>query len=65
MKIHQLLSGISLPVSNEEQTFIESHRGDIKITSLNERDTIIAQTLVRKGIYEISSNNLTLIKKIK
>lgn len=65
MKIHQLLSGLSLTVTNEENRFIESHRGLIKITSLDDRAQWIAQNLVRKGVYDMGKDNVTLIKKTK
>jgi hypothetical protein len=65
MKIHQLLSGINLPVTNEEHRFIEHHDGGgIKISSLNDHDNWIAQSLVRKGVYTISKDNNTLVKNI-
>jgi len=64
MKIHQLLSGISLPVTNEEQRFIEHHDNGIKISSLDEHDHWLAQSLVRKGVYTISKDNNTLVKNI-
>lgn len=51
MKIHQLIGGISIPVTNEEESFINRHNS-VKITSLDERDSWLAQTLVRKGIYD-------------
>ena len=63
MKIHQLLSGIRTHVNNEEQHFIEHHEGNIKISSLDEHDEWIAQSLVRKGIYKISKDNNNLIVK--
>jgi hypothetical protein len=64
MKIHQLLSGVRTHVSNEEQHFIEHHQGNIKISSLDEHDEWLAQSLVRKGIYKISKDNNTLIPNL-
>jgi hypothetical protein len=64
MKIHQLLSGIDISISNEEHRFIESHDRSVKITSLDEHDQWLAQSLVRKGIYSISKDNVTLTKNI-
>jgi hypothetical protein len=64
MKITQLLSGIGIAVTNQEQQFIENHTNNISITSLGERDQWLAQNLVRKGIYSISNDSRTLIKKI-
>ena len=64
MKIHQLLSGIHTHVNNEENRFIESHKGNIKLSSLDEHDQWLAQSLVRKGLYSISKDSNTLIPKI-
>lgn len=64
MKIRQLLSGVTIAVTNEENRFIQQHNTDIKITSLDEYDQWLAQNLVRKGVYEISNDNRTLIKII-
>lgn len=64
MKITQLLSGIGIAVTNQEQQFIENHKNNISITSLSEHDQWLAQNLVRKGIYSISNDSRTLIKKI-
>jgi hypothetical protein len=61
MKIHQLLNGFDTHVNNEEQQFIEQHHHAVKISSLNERDSWIAQSLVRKGVYIISKDSNTLI----
>jgi hypothetical protein len=64
MKIHQLLSKIHISVTNEEATFINRHNDQIKLTSLDDHDQWIAQGLVRKGIYEISKDNNTLIRNL-
>lgn len=62
MKINQLLSGLSIALSNKEQQFIDTYN-NVNVNSLSENDLWIAQNLVRKGVYNISNNN-TLIKKI-
>ena len=61
MKIYQLLE---LPVilNNEEQQFLESHSDNLSIDSLYEREYIVAQNLVRKGVYSISKDSKHLIK---
>jgi len=64
MKIHQLLSGVSIPLTNEENKFVETHQNRVSLTSLDEHHQYIAQSLVRKGIYTISKDNNTLIKNI-
>ena len=64
MKIHQLLSGVHIPMTNEEQRFIDRHDTDVKMTSLDEHDSWIAQNLVRKGAYSVSNDSSTLTRTI-
>jgi len=64
MKIGQLLSGIHIFLTNEEKSFVKKHEDGISITSLDEHDQWLAQTLVRKGVYSISKDNVTLTKNI-
>lgn len=64
MKIHQLLSGLEIAVTNEEQHFMDRHRQYVKLTSLDEHDQWLAQNLVRRGVYGIASDNVTLVKNI-
>jgi hypothetical protein len=64
MKIVQLLSGINTAVTNEEQQFLNTHRDNIKLHSLDERDHWMAQNLVRKGLYSISKDSNTLVKNL-
>lgn len=64
MKIVQLISGLRIPLSNAEKQFVEAHQSKIKITGLSEQDLWTAQNLVRKGVYSISKDNITLIKEI-
>lgn len=61
MKITQLISGINLPLSNEENDFIKKHGKSVKLTVLDEHALWLAQNLVRKGVYSISKDNNTLI----
>ena len=63
MKIHQLIGGPSIILSNEEQSFIKQHNSEIPLRTLYDREEVIARTLVRKGVYEISKDNQTLIRK--
>jgi len=65
MKISQLLSGHHTMVTNEEQKFINRNRSSVKLTALDERDSWLAQNLVRKGLYNISKDNNTLIRAVK
>jgi len=64
MKIGQLLSGMHIVLTNEEQSFIRRHKNSVTITSLDEHDQWLAQNLVRKGLYSISKDNRTLIKQL-
>jgi hypothetical protein len=64
MKIGQLLSGMHIVLTNEEQSFINRHKDSVSITSLDEHDAWLAQNLVRKGLYSISKDNRTLIKQL-
>jgi len=64
MKIAQLLSGVSIVVTNEEQQFIDTHKNQVKITSLDNHDQWLAQNMVRKGLYSISNDNTTLLKSL-
>lgn len=63
MKIHQLLGGTSIPLTNEEDKFVTKYT-EVKITSLDEHDQWLAQGLVRKGVYQISKDNNTLIRNL-
>jgi len=64
MKIGQLLSGMHIILTNEEQSFMRKHKDSVSITSLDEHDQWLAQNLVRKGLYSISKDSKTLIKQL-
>lgn len=63
MKIVHLLD-MSMHLSNEEHQFVESNGDKFKISALTEKEKVMARNLVRKGVYEISKDSQTLIKKI-
>lgn len=63
MKIHQLLGAPSIILTNEENQFVNSHKDEIPIRSLYDRDEVVARNLVRKGVYEISNDNNLILKK--
>jgi hypothetical protein len=63
MRIHHLVQTPSIILTNEESKFVNSHPKEISISSLYHRDRIIAQTLVRKGVYEISNDSKKLMLK--
>lgn len=64
MKICQLLNGVHIALTNAEKEFVETHRSRVSLTSLNEHELWMAQNLVRKGVYSISNDSQTLIKKL-
>ena len=64
MKIAQLLSGIDIALTNEERKFVDKHKDQVSILSLDEHDQWLAQNLVRKGVYEISKDSRSIIKKL-
>jgi hypothetical protein len=64
MKIHQLLSGVNISLSNEETHFVESHEHDIRLTSLDDHDQWVAQNLVRKGVFSLSNDSSMLIRNL-
>ena len=64
MKIVQLLSGFNTAITNEEQQFIEKYPAHVKITSLEEHSSWVAQNLVRKGVYAISKDNNVIVKNL-
>ena len=65
MKIHQLLSKPSIILTNEEKEFIDNHSPEITINSLHDRDEVLARNLVRKGVYEISNDNRSILLRGK
>jgi hypothetical protein len=63
MKIAQLLDGVSIALTNEEIKFVRRFP-QATINTLDDRDKWIAQNLVRKGIYELSNDSRSIIKKL-
>jgi hypothetical protein len=63
MRIHQLLDSPPVIITNEESRFVQTFRDNVQITALKEREVVIAQNLVRKGVYKISNDNNTLVKQ--
>lgn len=64
MKIHQLLGGPTIPLTNEETQFVKKHHEQVRLTSLDDHNQWVAQGLVRKGVYQISKDNNTLINNL-
>jgi len=63
MKIHHLVGEPSIILTNEENQFVDSHKEEIPIRTLYDREEVIARNLVRKGVYEISNDSHNLILK--
>lgn len=63
MKVSQLLAGVPVILTNEERSFIDAHNETVMLSGLKEHDLWVAQNLVRKGIYAISKDNITLLKQ--
>ena len=61
MKIHQILKGIPVLISNEEKDFIKSHGDFVSLYALNEREVWLAQNLVRKRVYELTKDNTHIV----
>lgn len=57
MKAQELLDF----VSREEKHFLKTHSGVVKLASLNDRDKWLAQNLVRRGIIELSKDNMHIV----
>ena len=50
-------------LSNQEQAFLDKHNTNVALMNLTEHELWLAQNLVRKGVYDISKDDQTLIKK--
>ncbi len=65
MKIEHLLSNIDIMLSNQEKKFIDNH-SSLNVNNLKENELWLVQNLIRKGVYEISTqDNNILIKNVK
>ena len=62
MKIHQVLDGVSLIITNEERNFINRLGDKVSIPSLDDHDQWLAKNLVRKGVYNISKERGYIVK---
>jgi hypothetical protein len=61
MKIHHLLDGISIAITNEERKFINTHHKEIPLSALDAHDTWLAQNLVRKDVYKLTNDNKYIV----
>lgn len=60
MRIHHLLDTPSIILTNEEKDFVDAMGNEIKLHSLRDREQVLAQNLVRKGVYSISKDSKIL-----
>jgi hypothetical protein len=61
MKIHHLLDDVSIAITNEEQAFIKGHHTEIPLSSLVGRETVVAQNLVRKNVYKLTTDSKHIV----
>jgi len=62
MRIQEVLDGVPVAITNEEAEFVDKFKDRIYLNSLDEHQLWLARNLVRKGIYEISKDNLYLVR---
>jgi hypothetical protein len=62
MKIHHILDGVSIIITNEERNFINRLGERVAVPSLDQHDKWLAQNLIRKGVYTISNDKGYIIK---
>jgi hypothetical protein len=60
MKIHDLLDGVSVIMTNEEANFVKRFGKEINLKTLDEHNNWVANNLVRKGVYTISKDRKTI-----
>jgi hypothetical protein len=61
MKLIELISNISVYLTNEEKKFVNKY-SSVKLSTLDEHNHWLAQNLVRKGVYDISNDCNTITK---
>lgn len=61
MKIHHLLGGISIAITNEERNFIKAHSEPTSLSSLDEHGHWLAQNLVRKNVYTLTNDSKYIV----
>jgi len=63
MRIHHIIDGISILITNKERQFMTKNDDhNITIESLDDHEQWIAQNLVRKGVYTLSKDKKNIIK---
>ena len=63
MRYHEIAKIPSIIITNEEHAFIEKHGSKVRLSFLDEHQNYIANLLVRKGVYRISKDRETIVKR--
>jgi len=64
MKLNELITEFDIYMTNEERAMYEQLNGIVDISSLNERETIIVNSLVRKSLVsKIRYNNSVVVAR--
>lgn len=61
MRIHQILGVPSIILTNEEHKFVMNHKHSVSLNSLYGREEVVAQNLVRKGVYETANEGRDIV----
>lgn len=62
MRIIDLLSKPSIGISNEEYQLYKTCNDQTYIDSLSERQQLVAQSLVKRGLFDLTKDKKYLIK---
>lgn len=62
MKMQELYTGMSVMLTNEEHNFVILHGYNVPVISLTEREELLANSLIKKGVYDISPDRKYLTK---
>jgi hypothetical protein len=65
MKIHHIIGQPPIIISNEERNFVNKHGDTVSLGFLDEHQSYLANNLVRKGVYTISTDKRYIIRKDK
>ena len=63
MRYYEIAGLPSIIITNEENAFIQKNGHKVQLSFLDEHQTYIANLLVRKGVYQISKDRETIIRK--
>ena len=63
MRYYEIAGLPAIIITNEENAFIERHGHKVQLSFLDEHQQVVANLLVRKGVYRISKDRDTIIRK--